>query len=99
VGRSVEVLPPLAFTTETGTAVLASEFSAVELLGWEGALSFPIAQPVVDYMSTVREPIERYPDGAFNFDLFLDEVAVDVEKVIQASGCVRATTRTGAFAC
>jgi len=41
LGRSVRVLPPLSFTTETGTAVLATEFSDVALLRHEGALSFP----------------------------------------------------------
>jgi SAM-dependent methyltransferase len=99
LGRPVRVLPPLAFTTETGAAVLASEFSDVELLGHEGALSFPSAQPVVDYISTVREPIEQYLGETFDFDLFLDEVAVEVEKVIQAFGCFRVTARTGVFVC
>lgn len=99
LGRSVRVLPPLAFTTETGTAVLASEFSHIDLLYQEGVLSFPSAQPVVDYIRTVREPIEQHLGEPFDFDVLLDEVAVEVEQVIQALGCFRVTTRTGLFVC
>jgi len=99
LGRSVRVLPPLAFTTETGTTVLATEFSDVTLLSQEGALSIPHAQPVLDYVSTVREPIERHLGEPFDFDLFLDELEVRVEQVIQAVGRFRVTTRTGVFVC
>jgi SAM-dependent methyltransferase len=99
LGRSVRVLPPLAFTTETGTSLLASEFSDVFLLYQEGVLSFPSAHPVVDYIRTVREPIEQHLGQPFDFDLFLDEIALEVERVIQALGCFRVTTRTGLFVC
>jgi SAM-dependent methyltransferase len=99
LGRPVQVLPPLAFTLETGGDVLAAEFSSVVLLTQEGSLSLPVAQPVIDYISTDREPIERYLGEPFDFDLFLDEVAIEVEKVIQASGRFRVTTTTGVFVC
>ncbi|HTT91385.1 MAG TPA: class I SAM-dependent methyltransferase [Acidimicrobiales bacterium] len=97
--RSVRVLPPLTFTTESGAAVLATEFSEVALLRQEGALSFPDAQPVVDYISTVREPIEQYLGEPFDFDLFTGELAVRVEQVVQEVGRFRVTTRTGVFVC
>lgn len=99
LGQPVRALPTLSFTTETGAALLGGEFSDVTLYRRDVTLAFPAARPVVDYLSSVREPIERNVGEPFSFDAVLGEVAARVERVIRARGCFRATSRSGVFAC
>jgi SAM-dependent methyltransferase len=99
LGRPVRALPPLSFTTETGAAVLAGQFSEVTLRRHEIALSFPAAGPVVAYLSSIREPVLAYSGGQFPFDEALAELAVRVEQAIRAQGSFRATSRSGVFIC
>ncbi len=62
-------------------------------------LAFPSAEPVVGYLNSVREPIERHVGQPFDFGAALDEVAARVERVISAEGRFRAISRGGVFVC
>ena len=99
VGRPVHALPALSFTTQTGAALLEGEFSSVTLHRHEVMLAFPSAQPVVGYLNSIREPIERFVGEPFGFDAMLGGIASRIEKVIRAQGCFRAASRSGVFVC
>lgn len=99
LGRPVHPLQDLRFTLETGAAILQREFSDVSLHRFDLTLAFPAAQPVLDYLSSVRDPIERTVGVPFSFDAVLDDVAGDIEQVIRAEGCFRAGSRMGVFVC
>jgi SAM-dependent methyltransferase len=59
-GRPVRALPPLSFTTETGAAILAGQFSDVTLRQHDRRLAFPSAKPVVAYLRSIRQPVLAY---------------------------------------
>ena len=99
LGRPAQALPPLGFTTESGTAILAPQFSDITLRRHEVPLSFPAAEPVVAYLSSIRAPVLAYAGAQFPFDEALRELAARVEHVIQAEGRFRATSRSGVFVC
>jgi SAM-dependent methyltransferase len=99
LGRPVRALPELGFTTENGTALLKDEFADVALHAKDTVLSFPTAQPVADYLSSVREPIKRTVGEPFDFDAALDSISARVEQVIHDQGRFRATFRSGVFLC
>jgi SAM-dependent methyltransferase len=99
LGRPVRALPPLSFTTETGAAILAGHFSDVTIRWHDASLSFPGAEPVVAYLSSIREPVLAYADEQFPFDAALEELARRVEQAIRAQGSFRATSRMGVFVC
>ena len=99
VGRPVQVLPALSFTTETGAAFLEGEFSSVTLHRHEVMLAFPSAQPVVGYLNSIRAPIERLVGEPFSFGAVLGGIASRIEQVIRGQGCFRAASRSGVFVC
>jgi ubiquinone/menaquinone biosynthesis C-methylase UbiE len=99
LGRPVQAMPALSFTTQSGTAILSRQFSSVTLRTHETSLSIPIAQAVISYVASVREPILARTAEPLDFDTVLDDIAVEVERVIQAQGSFRATTRMGVFIC
>jgi SAM-dependent methyltransferase len=99
LGRPVRALPPLSFTTETGAAVLAGQFSDVTLCRHDVPVAFPSAEPVVAYLSSIRAPVLAYAGERFPFDAALAELAVRVEEAIRAQGRFRATSRSGVFVC
>jgi SAM-dependent methyltransferase len=99
LGRAVRAMPPLSFTTETGAATLAAQFSDVTLRRNEVPLSFPAAGPVVAYLSSIREPVLAYAGGQFPFDAALAEFAARVEQAIRVQGSFGATSRSGVFVC
>jgi hypothetical protein len=84
---------------ESGAAQLQTEFSDVSLHRMEGPLAFPTAEPVLGYLNSVRDPIERSVGRQFSFDAVLDDVAEHVEQVIRAQGRFRAVSRMGVFVC
>ena len=97
--RPVRAMPALSFTTQSGAAMLAREFSSVTLRTLDAPLSIPVAQPVLAYVGSMREPILASVGEALDFDAVLDDIAVRVEQVIQARGSFRATTHMGVFIC
>ncbi len=99
LGRPVQAAPALSFTTQTGTAMLGREFSSVILHALDLSLSIPSAQPVVTYVTSIREPILAWIGEPLDFDTVLDDIAVKVEQVIQAQGSFRATIHMGVFVC
>jgi SAM-dependent methyltransferase len=99
LGRPVQAMPALSFTTQTGTAVLGREFSSVTLHTHEVPLSIPSAQPVIAYVASIREPCLAWIGEPLDFDEMLDDIAVRVEQIIQAQGSFRATSHMGVFVC
>jgi SAM-dependent methyltransferase len=99
LGRPVRAMPEIGFTTENGTALLEGAFSDVTLHARDTVLAFPDAQPVADYLASVREPIERTVGDPFSFDAALDTVTARVEQVIHEQGRFRTTFRSGVFLC
>jgi SAM-dependent methyltransferase len=87
------------FNLETGAAQLQTEFSDVSVHHFDVPLAFPTAEPVLGYLNSVRDPIERSIDEPFSFDAVLDDVAGHIEQVIRAEGCFRAASRMGVFVC
>jgi SAM-dependent methyltransferase len=99
LGRPVQAMPGLSFTTQTGTAMLGLEFSSVTLHTNDVSLSIPSAQPVIDYVASIREPSLAWIGEPLDFDVVLHDIAVMVEQNVQAQGSFRATSRMGVFIC
>jgi SAM-dependent methyltransferase len=89
----------LSFNTETGTQFLGAEFSEVSSHRYDVPLSFPDPEPVIGYLTSLREPILAEVAEPFDFDAALAEVADQVDHIIRADGRFRATFRTGVFIC
>ena len=99
LGRPVQAMPALSFTTQTGSAVLGREFSSVALHTHDVSLSIPSAQPVVTYVASIREPSLAWIGEAVDFDAVLADIAMGVEQIIRAQGSFRATSHMGVFIC
>jgi SAM-dependent methyltransferase len=99
LGRPVRTRPELSFSLETGRAILEGEFEDVTLHQREVTLSIPQAQPLVAYVNSIRDPIQRYVGEPFDFDAALDGFAARVEQIIGERGRFRAVGRTGVFVC
>jgi SAM-dependent methyltransferase len=99
VGGPLHSLHSGKFNLETGAEQLQTEFSDVSLHHLDVPLAFPTAEPVLGYLNSVRDPIERSISEPFSFDAVLDDVAGHVEEVIRAQGCFRAVSRMGVFVC
>jgi SAM-dependent methyltransferase len=99
LGHPVRAMPALSFTTQTGAALLSREFSSVTLRTLDVPLSIPTAQPVITYVASIREPSLAWIGEPLDFDAVLDDIAVTVERIIQARVSFRTTSRMGVFIC
>jgi SAM-dependent methyltransferase len=99
LGRPLHPLREERFNLEAGASQLQTEFTDVSLHRFDVPLAFPMAEPVLGYLNSVRDPIERSVGESFSFDAVLDDVAGHVEQVIRAQGCFRAASRMGVFVC
>jgi SAM-dependent methyltransferase len=99
LGRPVHATPALSFTTQTGAAMLGQVFSSVTLRTLEMPLLIPSAQPVISYVASLREPSLAWIGEPLDFDAVLDDIAAEVEQVVQAEGNFRATSHMGVFVC
>jgi SAM-dependent methyltransferase len=99
LSRPVQAMPALSFTTQTGAAMLGREFSSVTLRNLEIPLSIPSAQPVLSYVASIREPSLAWIGESLDFDTVLDDIAGQVELLIQDQGSFRATSHMGVFVC
>jgi ubiquinone/menaquinone biosynthesis C-methylase UbiE len=99
LGRTVQAMPALSFTTQTGAAMLSREFSSVTLHTLDVPLSIPTVQPVITYVASIREPTLAWIGEPLDFNAVLDDIAAKVEQVIQAQGSFRATSHMGVFVC
>jgi SAM-dependent methyltransferase len=99
IGRPAQAMPALSFTTQTGTAMLRRDFSSVALHTLDVPLSMPVAEPVIAYVASIREPSLAWIGEPIDFDAVLDDIAMRVEQVIQADGSFRATSHVGVFIC
>jgi len=98
-GHPFDSLHSGKFNLETGAPQLQTEFSEVSMRRFDVPLAFPTAEPVLGYLASVRDPIERTIGEPFNFDAVLDDVAGHVEQTIREKGCFRAVSRMGVFVC
>jgi hypothetical protein len=71
----------------------------VTLHTFDVPLSIPTPQPVITYIASMREPILAEIGEPLDFDAVLDDIAVEVEQVIQAQGSFRTSTHMGVFVC
>lgn len=99
LGRPVHAMPELGFTTESGAALLEEAFSEVTLYAADTVLAFSAAQPVADYIGSVREPIERTVGESFDFDAAIGTIIARVEQAIRDQGRFRTIFRSGVFLC
>jgi ubiquinone/menaquinone biosynthesis C-methylase UbiE len=99
LGRTVQAMPAPSFTTQTGAAMLSQEFSSVTLHTADLPLSIPTAQPVITYVASLREPTLAWIGEPLDFDTVLDDIAVQVEELIDAQGSFRTTSHMGVFVC
>jgi len=99
LGSPVAATQADSFTTQTGTDLLSREFSSVTLRTLDVPLSIPAPQPVITYVDSMREPTLAMVREPLDFDAVLDDIAMQVEQVIQAKGSFRATTHMGVFIC
>jgi SAM-dependent methyltransferase len=99
LGGPARTMPADSFTTQTGTALLSQEFADVTLRTLDVPLSIPSAQPVVTYVASIREPTLAAVREPLDFDVVLDDIAMTVERAIQANGSFRATSHMGVFIC
>ena len=99
LGRRVQAMPALSFTTQTGAALLSQEFSSVTLHTHDVPLSIPAPEPVIAYVASVREPLLAWIGEPLDFDAVLGDIAVKVEQAIQAQGSFRTSTHMGVFVC
>lgn len=99
IGRKVTAFPALGFTTETGGALLGTEFTEVTLIPNEVVLVIPESGPVVAYVNSVREPVAGIVGEPFDFDVALERLAARVDNVIAELGVFRTVSRTGVFVC
>jgi SAM-dependent methyltransferase len=99
LGRPLQTMPDLSFTTQTGATMLSREFPTVTLRTLDVPLSIPASQPVIAYVASLREPILAWISEPLDVDAVLDDIAIKVEQAIQAQGSFRATTHMGVFIC
>lgn len=99
LGRSIDPMPTLSFTIETGAAALGREFPEVAVHRYDLPLSFPDAGPVVGYLASLREPTAANLGEPLDFDGALADIATHVDHVIRTEGRFRTTFRTGVFVC
>jgi hypothetical protein len=58
-----------------------------------------LAQPVITYVASSREPSLAWIGEPLDFDAVLDDIAARVEQIIVANGSFRATRQMGLFVC
>lgn len=94
----VATLPsvPINFTLENGAAFLQRHFTRVERIDLPGALVFPAAQPVVDYVATSPRFVGGFEAADDQPWQILREL---VEAEIAAKGAFRVNKLTGVFRC
>lgn len=101
--RRLNVVKPLpmkgevSFSLENGREVLARTFRQVERYELPGALVFPEAGPVIDYMGSAREQYEELlPIGLEWYD-FAAALRLELEALIANRGEFRVGKLAGAF--
>jgi SAM-dependent methyltransferase len=99
LGHPVQQMRADSFTTQTGTAMLSREFATVTLRTFDVPLSIPSPQPVIAYLDSIREPTLAMIGEPLDFDAVLNDIAVQVERVVEGQGSFRATGHSGVFIC
>lgn len=100
VGRDVEALPAISFTTESAGGLLQRHFEEVTLHHQEMVLSFAEPGPVIDYVDSLRGPVVSHVGGAaLDFDAALAGLRTYLEGSIDENGSFCARSHSGVFVC
>lgn len=91
--------PTLTFTLENGGALLERYFSHVERHDLPGALLFPDAQPVIDYLASTRELFEKQLPPEKSWDDVARVLRAMLEPQLAREGIYRVNKLTGVFVC
>lgn len=94
-----ELRPTLSFTLENGRQLLQPFFDHVERHDLPGALIFPEAQPVVDYLASNRSLLQRLLPPGIRWQDLIALLRQRVEQEISRNGGFRVNKLTGAFVC
>lgn len=89
----------LSFTLETGAALLASFFTHVERHDLPGALVFPEPQPLIDYLSSMRERYLALMLAGITWEMVTGAMETVLSRHIAAHGHYRVSKLSGTFVC
>jgi SAM-dependent methyltransferase len=92
-------LPTLTFTLENGAALLERYFSRVQRHDLPGALLFPQAQPVIDYLASSRERFEEQLPPEITWDDIARSLRAILERHLASEDVYRVNKLTGVFVC
>jgi SAM-dependent methyltransferase len=101
--RRLEIVTPLpacsgiSFSLENGRDLLSGHFSRVERHHLPGALVFPEAQPVIDYVGSARAQYERLLPDELDWNDYAEALRQEVDGHIAGSGEFRVEKLAGAF--
>ncbi|MFW6068683.1 MAG: class I SAM-dependent methyltransferase [Chloroflexota bacterium] len=99
VSGQLEMAPDLTFTLETGARFLQTQFTHVERRDLPGALVFPEPQPVIDYVGTLYERLERFLPDDVQWQDFAEALRAILQKKIERDGEFRVNKLAGVFVC
>jgi hypothetical protein len=108
IGREISQNPQLkgdqndrlsGFGLENGLQILTQHFAQVDRFILDSALIFPAAEPVIDYVDSMRDFYSSYlPDDIIWSD-FSAELARRIRLEVKRTGQFRVGKKTGVFIC
>jgi SAM-dependent methyltransferase len=108
IGREISQNPQLkgdqndrlsGFSLENGQQILTQHFAQVDRFILDSALIFPAAEPVIDYVDSMRDFYSSYlPDDIIWSD-FSAELARRIRLEVKRTGKFRVGKKTGVFIC
>ncbi|MCI0580909.1 MAG: class I SAM-dependent methyltransferase [Chloroflexi bacterium] len=96
--QNSQVLSP-SFTLENGHSLLERHFEGVERADLHTALVFPEPQPVLDYVSTIRERFEPFLQAGHTWENVIVALRRKLEQIIAQEGKFRVNKLAGVFIC
>lgn len=89
----------LSFTLENGDALLAGHFAHVQRHDLPGALVFPEPQPLIAYLSSMRERYLALMPAGITWDMVTDALETVISGHITEHGSYRVSKLAGTFVC
>ena len=87
------------FNLENGQQILVRYFTSVDRFILDSALLFPEAEPVIEYVDSMRDYFSSYlPDDIFWSD-FSAELGRRIQSQVKRDGRFRVSKKTGVFIC
>ncbi|HZD10123.1 MAG TPA: class I SAM-dependent methyltransferase [Candidatus Binatia bacterium] len=91
--------PNLTFTLENGAQLLSRHFEHVERRDLPGALVFPDPQPIIDYLASMHERVERLLPEHLEWSDVAGALHGVLREKIERHGEFRVRKLSGAFVC